>query len=111
MRNGMSVEEIRERLNDYDALAQDYMNLVGEYNELRDRLAKLIFYLDHVGLMYLNVASSDEATDEDKIEFNGKIAGLMEAKKYLMDIVTDCLVSEEEENDLPGEAEGTESSV
>lgn len=111
MRNGMSVEEIRSRLESYDGLAKDYMNLVGEYNNLRDRLAKLIFYLDHVGLMYLNVASSDEATDEDKIEFNGKIAGLMEAKKYLMDIVTDCLVSEEEENDLPGEAEETEPSV
>ena len=112
MRNGMSVEEIRSRLESYDGLAKDYMDLVGEYNNLRDRLAKLIFYLDHVGLMYLNVASSDEATDEDKIEFNGRIAGLMEAKKYLIDIVKDDLGSEEEEkNDLPGEAEETEPSV
>lgn len=62
--------------------------------------------------MYLNAASSDEATDEDKIEFNGKIAGLMEAKGYLFDIIKDCLGSEEdEENDLPGEAEETEPSV
>lgn len=111
MRKGLSVEEIKNRLNDYDALAKDYMYLCAEYTNLTDRLAKLMFYLDHVALMYLNVASSDEATDEDRIEFNGKIAGLMEAKKYLIDIFKDCAGEEETDNDVQGEAEGDESAV
>lgn len=111
MRNGLSNEEIRERLADYDALAQDYMNLVAEYNNLTGRLAKLMFYLDHVALMYLNVAGSDEATNEDKLEFNGKIAGLMEAKGYLVDIIKDCAGEEESTDEMPGETEAAEPSA
>ena len=111
MRNGLSVEEIKERLAGYDALAKDYMNLVAEYNNLTDRIAKLVFYLDRVALMYLNVASSDEATDEDKIEFNAKISGLMEAKGYVLDIIKDCLGEEETSDEMPGETEAEEPSV
>lgn len=109
--NGLSVEEIRERLKGYDALAQDYMNLVAAYDDLVNCIGKAMFYFDHVAAMYVNVAACPEATEEDKWEFAGKITGLKEAKEYLLHVMEECLGSEEEENDLPRETEGTESSV
>lgn len=114
MRNGMSVEEIRERLDGYDSLAKDYMNLVAAYDDLVNGIGKAAFYIDNVTVMYTNVAASPEATEEDKLEFAGKIAGLKEAKEYLLNVLKECLgsdESEEEENDLPRETEGNESAV
>lgn len=111
MRNGMSVEEIRSRLESYDGLAKDYMDLIGKYDELIDKLGKVAFYLNHVAAIYGTVKDCPDATAEDKLEFAGKVSGLMEAKEYILNVLKDCLGSEEEENDLPGEAEETEPSV
>ena len=118
MRNGMSVEEVYAKLDrleelekDYAGLATDYMSLVEAYDELVNKLGKAVFYFDHIAGMYANVAASPEATGEDKLEFAGKISGLGEAKEYILHILKECLGSEEEENDLPGETEGTESAV
>ncbi len=111
MRDEMNIEEIREKVEGYDALAKDYLDLIGKYEELIDKLGKVAFYLDHVAAIYNMVKDSTEATEEDKLEFSGKVSGLTEAKKYIFDVLKDCLGSEEEENDLPGEAEETEPSV
>ena len=118
MRNGMSVQEVYAKLDrleelerDYAGLATDYMDLIGKYENLIDKLGKGAFYLDHVAAIYNMVKDCPDATEQDELEFAGKISGLMEAKQYLLDILKDCLGSEEEENDLPGEAEKEESSV
>ena len=118
MRNGMSVTEVYEKLDrleklekDYAGLATDYMDLVAAYDNLVNEVDKAVFYFDHIAGMYANVAASTEATGEDKLEFAGKISGLGEAKEYLLHILKECLGSEEDGNDLPGETEGTESAV
>lgn len=107
----MRKMRLLEKARKYDGLAEDYLTLVGTYDELVDRIGKAAFYFNHVAAMYTNVAASPEATEEDKLEFNGKASGLREANAYIIDILKTCLGSEEEENDLPGETERTESSV
>ena len=111
MCNGVNVEELSLKAQEYDALAKDYLDLIGKYDELIDKLGKVAFYLNHVAAIYGMVKDCPDATAEDKLEFAGKVSGLMEAKEYILNVLKDCLGSEEEENDLPGEAEETEPSV
>lgn len=118
MRNGMSVEEVYEKLDqleklekEYAGLATDYMDLVAAYDDLVNGIGKAVFYFDHIATIYTNVAASPEATGEDKLEFAGKIVGIKEAKEYILNVLKECLGSEETKNDLPGETEGAETTV
>lgn len=102
MRNGMSVEEVYEKLDrleelekEYDGLATDCMKLIGLHDELIDRLGKALYHFDHLAAIYNLVKDCPDATEVDKSEFEGKISGLMEAKRYIIDILKDCLGSEE----------------
>lgn len=126
MRNGMSVEEVYEKLDrleklekEYAGLATDFMDLVAAYDDLVNGVGKAVFYFDNVSNMYANAVASPEATKEDELEFGGKISGLAEAKAYILKVLEECLGSEhegekgeeEKSNDLPGETEGAEPSV
>lgn len=121
MRNGMSVEEVYEKLDqleklekDYAGLATDYMDLVAAYDDLVTDIGKAVYYFDNVSNMYANAAASPEATKEDELEFGGRISGLAEAKIYILNVLEKYLGNkgeEEKENDLPRETEGTEPAV
>lgn len=83
MRNGMSVQEIYDRLDKCDYLESERNAALARYDDLVDRVRKAMFSIDNTAKTYSLCAKDPEIDACDKYEFYGRISGLSEAKELL----------------------------
>lgn len=82
MRNGMSVQEVYDALDQLERLKEAYEKQRQEYLKLQTAVARADWYFDKTAETYKRVADSAE-TFEDELEFLSKASGLLEARQIL----------------------------
>lgn len=83
MRNGMSVQEIYDRLDQCDRLEEVVTRERAMYDDLVERVRKAIYSIDNTIRTY-NMCNEDPFIDEPyRWELDGRIDGLREAKEHL----------------------------
>ena len=79
MRNGMSVKEIYEALDERDRLKNALQKEREAYAKLEDSIGKALWYICESSDDYNNLARFHCDTKADKILFRAKASGLLEA--------------------------------
>lgn len=79
MRNGMSVEEVYERLEHCDRLEKAFNKIFDRYFTMRSELDQIMTCLLRTVKQYGDLTKDPLATKEDILEFQGKVSGLEEA--------------------------------
>lgn len=79
MRNGMSVKEIYEALDERDRLKNALQKELESNAKLIGAINKALNYIDKCADDYKTIAYTPNITKADKIEFLGKSSGLVEA--------------------------------
>ena len=79
MRNGMSVKEIYEALDERDRLKNALQKEREANSKLMGAINKALNYIDKTADDYKTIAYTPNIAKADKIEFLGKASGLVEA--------------------------------
>ena len=79
MRNGMSVKEIYEALDERDGLKSALMRERQNTADAKKLIHKICDYIDKTAMDYIRIADATDTELEDEIEFRFRAAGLLEA--------------------------------
>lgn len=82
MRNGMSVQEVYDALDQLDRLKEAFERQRQEHLKLQTAVARAEWYLGKTAKTYKQVSDSAESF-EDQLEFLAKASGLLEARQIL----------------------------
>lgn len=107
MRNGMSVKEVYERLDQCDRLEKAYTNLRFKHDVVLGNFYLIADLILRTAAQYQNLISDPMASKDDVLEFSGKISGLKEAWRIINNvfpnrILEDCDADEVEEGESDG---------
>lgn len=85
MRNGMSVREIYEALDQRDQLIEQLRKERDRYSKLEKHIFGACWDLERTAGQYVNLAECQDvgASDEDRLEFLYRAKGLREAVKIM----------------------------
>ena len=87
MRNGMSVQEIYDALDQLDRLIKAYDEERNKNISLKTELNDICWTIDRTIRQYTNLADDPETQLQDRIEFKGRAKGLFEAKQIIRNIL------------------------
>lgn len=99
MRNGMSVKEVYEALDQLDRIKESYAELQERTHNVQSNIRWAKDTINRTISQYWNVVLSPLASRDDKLEFEGKISGLREALQILDDTIRPVRLPEEMEDD------------
>lgn len=85
MRNGMSVREIYEALDQRDRLIERLQEERDRYTKLENHVRNACWDLERTAGQYVNLAECQDAgaSDEDRLEFLYRAKGLIEAANIM----------------------------
>lgn len=85
MRNGMSVREIYEALDQRDRLIERLQEERDRYSKLENHVRYACWDLERTAGQYVNLAECQDAgaSDEDRLEFLYRAKGLREAARIM----------------------------
>lgn len=92
MRNGMSVKEIYEKLDQFDRLKEAYIKDQEKRLDLEDIIIRLLRTAVRTGRQYTNVAQAclDEKRFDEAYQFASMSQGVIECAELLADYLKDA---------------------
>lgn len=82
MRNGMSVQEVYDALDQLERLKEAYEKQRQEHLKLQSVVARADLYMNKIEEIYKRLSDSADSF-EDQLEFLAKAYGLFEARQIL----------------------------
>lgn len=83
MRNGMSVKEVYDALDQLERIKKSYADLLERSRTAESIIAQVKHIINRTMIQYQSIVMSPSTPRADKLEFKGKISGLGEALQIL----------------------------